>query len=61
MIEDLDKEMLTYLVCPLTGGKLVWDPEYQELICKISGLVYPVRDGVPVLRYDHARDLMEKK
>lgn len=58
MNEELDKEMLVYLVCPLTGGKLVWDEEHQELVCKTSGLAYPVKDGIPVLRYDHARELM---
>jgi hypothetical protein len=61
MIEDLDKEILTYLVCPLTGGQLVWNAEHQELICKASGLAYPVRDGIPVLRYDHARELMQSE
>lgn len=59
MIEELDKEMLVYLVCPLTGGKLVLNLEHQELVCKASGLAYPIREGVPILRYDHARELMQ--
>lgn len=61
MAEEIDKEMLVFLVCPLTGGKLVWDDKHHELICQVSKLAYPVREGVPVLRYDHAREIMEKK
>lgn len=61
MDEEIDKDMLLFLVCPLTGGKLIWDKEHHELICHTSKLAYPVRDGVPVLRYDHARELMEKR
>lgn len=61
MIEDIDKEMLAFLVCPLTGGKLEWNKKHQELTCNLSALAYPVRDGVPVLRYDQAREIMVRK
>ncbi|MEC7030623.1 MAG: Trm112 family protein [Pseudomonadota bacterium] len=54
---DFDKDMLTNLVCPLTGGKLVLSEDKQELLCKLSQLAYPIRDGVPILRYDQAREL----
>ncbi len=59
---EFDEEMLVNLVCPLTGGKLVLSKDKQELVCKLSQLAYPIREGVPVLRYDHARELysMEK-
>ena len=31
--------------------------ETQELMCKASGLAYPVRDGIPVMLEDEARAL----
>ena len=54
-----DEEMLVYLVCPVSGGKLLLSQDQEELICKLSNLAYPIIDGVPVLRYDKARDLRD--
>ena len=54
-----DKEMLLYLVCPVTGGQLILSEDREELICRLSSLAYPIVDGVPVLRYDKARDLRD--
>lgn len=52
-----EKEMLLYLVCPVSGGKLELSEDQEELRCKLSHLAYPIVDGIPVLRYDKARDL----
>ena len=52
-----DKDMLRNLVDPVTGGKLVLSPDGEELICKVSKLAYPIHDGVPILRYDQAREI----
>ncbi len=54
---EFDKDMLANLVCPLTGGKLVLSKDKEELLCSLSQLAYPIREGVPVLRYDQAREL----
>jgi uncharacterized protein YbaR (Trm112 family) len=53
----LDKKLLTILVCPVTKAPLTYDEEAQELICKASGLAYPVRDGIPVMLEEEARQL----
>lgn len=53
----LDKRLLDILVCPVTKAPLTWDPAHSELLCRASGLAYPVRDGVPVLLEDQARPL----
>ena len=53
----LDKQLLVNLVCPQTGGVLVWRPEHSELWCVASGLAYPVRDGIPVMFIEKARAL----
>jgi uncharacterized protein YbaR (Trm112 family) len=45
------------LVCPQSRAPLRYDREKQELICAQGRLAYPVRDGVPILLIDQARDL----
>lgn len=53
----LDKKLLQILVCPVTKAPLDYDEFNAELICKASGLAYPVRDGIPVLLETEARVL----
>ena len=53
----LDKKLLQILVCPVTKAPLEYDEVAQELVCKASGLAYPVRDGIPVMLEDEARQL----
>jgi uncharacterized protein YbaR (Trm112 family) len=55
----MDKKLLEVLVCPQSKAPLVYDAKKQELICKESGLAYPVRDGIPVLLVEEARPLNE--
>jgi len=57
MTETLDPWLLSILVCPLTRTKLRWDEEAQELVSEAAGLAYPVRDGVPVMLVEEARQL----
>ena len=52
----LDPVLLEMLVCPESQGMLEYD-RAQELICRQSGLAYPIRDGVPVLIVSEARHL----
>ncbi len=53
----MDKKLLDILVCPVSKAPLVYHKAQQELVCKASGLAYPVRDGIPVLLEDQARTL----
>ena len=53
----LDPKLLEILVCPVSKGPLEYDREKQELICRASGLAYPVRDGIPVMLESEARAL----
>lgn len=53
----LDKKLLSILVCPVSKAPLAYDAENSELICKASGLAYPVRDGIPVMLEEEARQL----
>lgn len=53
----LDPKLLEILVCPITKGPLLLDNEANELISKSAMLAYPVRDGIPVLLENEAREL----
>ncbi|MEE4109093.1 MAG: Trm112 family protein [Halieaceae bacterium] len=53
----LDRKLLSILVCPVSKAPLIYDEEHDELICKASGLAYPVRDGIPVMLEEEARQL----
>ena len=53
----LDKQMLAMLVCPVSKAPLELDRERSELVCRASGLAYPIRDGIPVMLETEARKL----
>jgi uncharacterized protein YbaR (Trm112 family) len=53
----VDTRLLDILVCPLCKGPLEYDKAAQELICRPDRLAYPVRDGIPVMLEDEAREL----
>jgi uncharacterized protein YbaR (Trm112 family) len=53
----LDKKLLDILACPVCKGPLKYDQKNQELICKADRLAYPVRDDIPVMLEDEARQL----
>ena len=52
-----DRKMLESLVCPETHTVLSYDAERQELVSKSANLAYPIRDGIPIMLRDEARDL----
>jgi len=54
---QFDRRMLEALVCPLTQSPLKYDAERQELISPPAGLAFPIRDGIPVMLVDEARQL----
>ncbi len=53
----MDKKLLDILVCPVTKGPLIYDKDKQELLCKSSRLAYPIREEIPVMLPDEARQL----
>ena len=54
-----DLKLLEILVCPQTKAALRYDPETQELISDKAGLAYPIRDGIPILLFDEARQIKD--
>lgn len=54
---ELDTRLLQLLVCPVTGGKLVYDKKKQNLVSKAAKLAYPVQNGIPLLLPEEATQL----
>lgn len=50
-------KLLELLVCPVTKMRLSYDAERQELVSKAAGLAYPIRDGIPIMLPEEARDM----
>ena len=57
----MDNKLLELLVCPVTKGPLVYDKQKEELISKSARLAYPIRDGIPVMLEDEAREISEEE
>ncbi|GAB3629161.1 Trm112 family protein [Pandoraea terrae] len=55
----MDTRLFEILVCPLCKGPLAYDKKAQELICHADKLAYPIRDGIPVMLADEARQSVE--
>ena len=53
----MDKHLLDILVDPITKGPLIYDKKNQELLSRGSRLAYPIRDGIPVMLPEEAREL----
>jgi len=58
--EQVDAKLLEILVCPLTKATLQYDAAAQELISRAAGLAYPIRDGVPLMIVEAAREIDDK-
>mgnify|MGYP005864017727 CR=1 FL=1 len=56
-MSDLDRRLLEILVCPITKKPLTYDPGQQELISEEGRLAFPIRDGIPIMLVDEARNL----
>ena len=58
----MDKRLLDILACPLCKGKLIYQQRTKELICKFDRLAFPIRDDIPVMLENEAREIsLEEK
>ncbi|MDO9365556.1 MAG: Trm112 family protein [Methylotenera sp.] len=55
----MDTKLLQILVCPVTKGPLIYNKATNELISKSARLAYPIKDGIPVMLEDEARQLAD--
>jgi uncharacterized protein YbaR (Trm112 family) len=56
---SFDRRMLEALICPQTGGVLSYDADRGELVSKAARCAYPIRNGIPIMLKDEARDLSQ--
>jgi len=49
--------MLEALVCPVTQSLLEYNSDSEELISRMAGLAFPIRDGIPIMLVDAARNI----
>ena len=54
---QVDPKLLEALVCPVSRGSLRYDRDAQELVSDQAKLAYPIRDGIPIMLSDEARNL----
>jgi uncharacterized protein YbaR (Trm112 family) len=60
-MRETDPRLLEILVCPLTKTRLEYDRDKQELVSRAARLAYPIRDGIPIMLADEARELGENE
>ncbi len=53
----VDPRLLEILVCPVSKAVLTYDRERNELVSREAGLAYPIRDGIPIMLPEEARQL----
>ncbi len=57
----MDKKLLDILACPICKSTLTYKQEAEELLCKADHLAFPVKDGIPVMLADEARELSNEE
>jgi hypothetical protein len=55
----VDPRLLEVLVCPVTKGSLEYDAASNELVSRSARLAYPIRDGIPIMLPEEARQLAD--
>lgn len=53
----MDTRLLEILACPICKGPLQYQRDARVLVCRMDRLAYPVRDDVPVMLEEEARQL----
>ncbi len=53
----MDRRLLDILVCPLCKKPLHYRRREQEFVCTADRLAFPIRDDVPVMLEDEAREI----
>ncbi len=53
----IDRKLLDILVCPVTKSVLHYDHDKQELVSYAAKVAYPIRDSIPIMLIEEAREL----
>ncbi len=58
--DEVNPTLLEILVCPMTKQPLSYDREASELISTKANLAFPIRNGIPIMLIEEARDLSDE-
>ncbi len=53
----VDPRLLEILICPVSRQPLTYDRANDELVSPKARLAYPIRNGIPIMLADEARDV----
>jgi uncharacterized protein YbaR (Trm112 family) len=53
----MDARLIEILACPVCKGPLKYQREPQVFVCRMDRLAYPIRDDVPIMLEEEARQL----
>jgi|TARA_B110000483_G_scaffold188594_1_gene223592 uncharacterized protein YbaR (Trm112 family) len=53
----VDKKLLDILVCPICKSELNMPPGNTELVCNACKLAFPIKDGIPIMLEEEARQI----
>jgi hypothetical protein len=55
---EINKELLEILACPKCKGNIIADEKRNGLVCESCKLLYPVKDGIPIMLIEEAEPLL---
>ena len=53
----LDPKLLDVLCCPICKSSLAYKKAENELVCRADRLAFPIREGIPVMLEEEARQI----
>ena len=59
-VAEIDKDLMEILVCPKTKAPLIQAGDWLYSTDRETRLRYPIRDGIPIMLPEEARNLDEE-
>ena len=53
----MDSKLLDILACPVCKSPLRYAKREEQLICRADRLSFPIRDGIPIMLEEEAKQL----
>lgn len=55
----IDAQLLNILACPVSKAQVYLSEDKTELVCLASRLAFPIRDDIPVMLEEEARQISQ--
>lgn len=55
----IDKDLLAILACPKCKGPVKYHVEPEGLCCEVCKLLYEIRDNIPIMLIEEAKELKD--